>query len=449
MLRSRERQEVFQFIETKRRANELPAQPVTQPISDREWSQPAVEAPGESQVREREPHRERATLPEFPKAAWRGVFADYRAANERATEASDIFHFAALWARCAVALGRRVHFPYGMTLFPNVYLICFGPTGDRKTTATRRGTELGSACKIIAGGGSGEGLADEFSSANPGEGLLVYAEEFSQILRPGRWEGATVLPLLTQCFDCPERYEMKFRKAPVSLERPTPTLLAGTTPDWFWQDFHPRDFQGGFGNRLFFVTGKRKAPIALPARVDVTPISAAVDALCDIRPRELRFEPRAQLLWEQFYSAWNDEESRLEPLLLATVQRIPAYMLKLAMLYAATEKTLPKITCDQLSAAILVGQFGKECASELLTLQNAGTNARKELERCILAYVAACTDENPTKRDVYRTLARHYKDSEEFNRAFDSLVRVGALFTHDAGRNSVLVSTEPFPNNWR
>src|SRR5229473_6910856 len=47
---------------------------------------------------------ERSQSVPFPRAAWRGVFADYRAAMERATEASDVFHFASLWARGAVAL---------------------------------------------------------------------------------------------------------------------------------------------------------------------------------------------------------------------------------------------------------------------------------------------------------------------------------------------------------
>jgi hypothetical protein len=392
------------------------------------------------------PQPECAVQPEFPSAAWRPLFAEYRTRMERATEASDAFHFAALWAQCAVALGRRVHFPYGMQLFPNVYLVCFGPTGDRKTTATRKGTELGSL-KVIHGGGSGEGLADEFSSAKPGSGLLVYAEEFSQILRPGKWEGSTLKPFLTQCFDCPQRYEMKFRKSPVKLEQPTPSLLAGTTPDWFWQDCRPGDFQGGFANRLFFFTGARKPPLPLPESPKLDAISEGVDSLRTIQPCEAHFEPKARMLWESFYGAWQGQDSRREPLLLAAVQRVPAYILKLAMLYAATESTLPEITCDQLSAAILVGTYGEACSAELLALQNAGTSPRKELERRILAYVS--TQQYVTKREIYRALSRHYRDTEDFNRAFDSLLRAGQLFTREAERKSVQVSIEPFSNAWR
>lgn len=396
---------------------------------------PGAEAPT---IQESQP-----ALPAFPKSAWRGVFSEYRTAMDRTTEASDAFHFAALWARCAVALGRRVSFQYAMQLFPNVYLVCFGATGDRKTTATRTGSKLGTPYNLISGGGSGEGLADEFSGAEPGQGLLLHAEEFSQILRPGRWDGSTLKPFLTQCFDCPERYQMKFRKNPIEIEQPTPSLLAGTTPDWFWQDFQGRDFQGGFGNRLFFFTGERKGEVPLPEAPNLEAISHAVDALADIERCQARFESRARALWVKFYQAWGAEDSKRDPLLLAAVQRIPAYVLKLGMLYAALESTLPEIQYEQIAAAILVGRYGEACAKELLSLQNAGTNPRKELERRILAFVATQPSRVTTKREIYKKLWRHYSDTEAFNRAFDSLARAGELFTKAAGRGRVEVSTEP------
>jgi hypothetical protein len=250
-------------------------------------------------------------LPEFPEVAWRsGIFDDYRKANQRATEASDAFHFASLWARSAAALGRRVHFHYGMKLYPNVYIVAFGTTGDRKTTATRQAAELGNGLKIISGGGSGEGLADEFSRVKPGEGALIHAEELSQILRPGRWDGSTLIPFLTQCFDCPERYEMKFRKSPVLLEQPTPSMLAGVTPEWFWRDFRVNDFQGGFGNRMFFFTGAPKPPLPVPESPDLGGISRSLAALSSIERCEARLDARGTALWEKFYRAWREDEQQ-------------------------------------------------------------------------------------------------------------------------------------------
>lgn len=380
-------------------------------------------------------------LPDFPEAAWRGCFDKYRRIMRRSTEASDVFHFAALWARSAVALGRRVYFNYGMPLYPNAYLVCFGSTGDRKTTATRFATHLGGEFAIIRGGGSGEGIADDFSKATPAEGLLLYAEEFSQILRVGQWTAATLIPFLTQCFDCPDLFELKFRKTPIAVDRPTPVLLAGTTPDWFWQDFRARDFQGGFGNRLFFLSGARKESIAIPEAPVLEPVSTAVQGLERLDQCEARLEGKAAQRWREFYGAWNGNRSRIDPLLVAATERIPPYVLKLAMVYAALEQTLPQIELDQLDAAILVAQYGERCAAELLALQHSATNPRKELERRILAFVNSTLT---TKRRIYRSLQRHYADAEAFNRAFDSLVRAGELFTKPAIHGRIYVSRNPF-----
>lgn len=116
--------------------------------------------------------------PTFPEAAWRGIFADYRSAMRRATETSDAYHFAAVWTRCAVALGRRVQFPYGMGLFPNVYVVCFGPTGDRKSTATRRAMELGADFKVVVVEGRGKDSPMNFPKQTQGRVLTICRRAF-------------------------------------------------------------------------------------------------------------------------------------------------------------------------------------------------------------------------------------------------------------------------------
>jgi hypothetical protein len=392
-------------------------------------------APGES---------EGASLPKFPELAWRGLFDTYRKVVARSTEASDIFHFAGLWANAAARLGRRIWYPFGMKLRPNVYIVCFGPTGDRKTTATRQATEIGTGLMVISGSGSGEGLAEEISHETPGEGVLIHAEELSQILKPGRWDGSTLIPTLTQCFDCPEKYEMKFRKSPISLDRPTPNILAGVTPEWFWRDFRVSDFQGGFGNRMFFLTGSPKRCIPRPELPDLAAIGQELEELAAVESCQARLDEKACELWDKFYMAWREEEMKHnDSLFHVAVKRVPSYVLKLAMLYAASERTLPEIHADQLSAAILVGRYGAECAKELLSLQHTATNPRKELEGRILAYVRTQNGKTASRRHIRRAVQRYYRDVEDFNRALDSLVRAEELFVkRPTGKGPTWISTE-------
>ena len=204
--------------------------------------------------------------PPFPEIVWRGPFAEYRAAMAGTTEAPDVFHFAALWAVAGAYLRRRVFIRCGLPLYPNVYLVTVGVTGDtKKTTAMRLAESLlpEHGVKVLRGVGSAEALADWMGELK-GDSPLIILEEFATLLGRGGWQRSTLLPFLTETFDCPSVYEAPFRTNPITVVEPTPTLYAGTTPEWFWKAMHEVDFHGGFGNRLFFLAGAPKAPISMP-----------------------------------------------------------------------------------------------------------------------------------------------------------------------------------------
>jgi hypothetical protein len=89
--------------------------------------------------------------------------------------------------------------------------------------------------------------------------------------------------------------------------------------------FRVNDFQGGFGNRLFFFTGVRKPAMPLPESPTLEAISKVVDALAVIQTCEVHLDANSRVLWEKFYRVWDAEESRRDPLLLAAIQRILPY----------------------------------------------------------------------------------------------------------------------------
>ena len=217
------------------------------------------------------------------------------------------------------------------------------------------------------------------------------------------------------------------------------SILACTTEAWFWGAVRDSDFEGGFANRFVYVTGPANEPLPLPGIPNLTAAVSAISRLRTLPEQEARLERQAERVWEQFYLAWRKE--KFAPLEGAAVKRIPAYVLKLAMTYAALEGTLPEIRKEQLSAALVVGAYAAKCTRQLIAVRFSGTNAHRELEQRILAAVGQSLT---TKRNLYRSLHRHYRNAEQFNRVFDSMVRAGSLYTKPVEHGRVYVSAEPF-----
>jgi hypothetical protein len=377
---------------------------------------------------EAEEHEESFAL-SLPDIAWRGPFSLYREAMRGTTEASDAYHFCSLWVASAVRLRRRVWFPYGMDLYPNVDIAIFGPTGDRKTTAARGAIKLldNTNTKILQGSGSGEGLADWLNTDATGSppSHFLFLEELSELLARGKWDGATLIPFLTRVFDCPDKYETNYRKNPIALVNPTLSILACTTSEVFWQYIRDLDIRSGFVNRFLLMTGEGKEPIALPAKPsqeNLQKVTTALSRLDTLTPQESRFSPQATELWKQFYSAWRKTE--LDSLVKASTERIPAYVLKLAMVYAALEQTIPSISEDQLKAATAVGRYATKCTEQLMSQHRQGSvQARCE---DTIRRVLKDTPRQLSRRNLWQRVSGRF-DSGMFSKALYGMTLAGEL----------------------
>ncbi len=387
--------------------------------------------------------QEESAVLTFPEIAWRGVFQTYREAMEGTTEASDAAHFAPLWVEAAARLRRRVKFPYWLDPFTNVFLVIFGPTGDRKTTAARHALKLlpdGGPVKVLSGIGSGEGVADWLAPLAPDMAPVshvLFLEELSELLNRAKWDGATIKSFLTQVFDCPERYEVKFRKNPISLHEPTLSLLACTTPALFWQGMTEVDLHGGFGNRLLYLSGPRKEPIALPAKPDYQKLGEVHEALArlnDLTPCEAQLSEEAKEIWRGFYGAW--QCSAPDPLVKAVTERVPSYCLKLSMVYAAFEGTLPSITAEQITAAIAVGHYSTQC-TELLLNERISTSRQGTLETAVLKVLVDASRPLPGWK-IHQRIGGRFA-VEDVTRAVIALARAGAIVQDGKTNRGVLL----------
>lgn len=358
----------------------------------------------------------------FPEDAWRGVFADYKKAMQSTTEASDVAHFATLWAAAAAALERRVWMYSGDFVYPNIYLGFFVGTGDKKTTAQRRIITCNLLqefpdIKIIRKIGSTEGLADELGDAST---YLFLWEEFASLLVHARWSNATLFEFITETFDCPPQWGKAYRKKPIHLINPTPTILTAMTPEWFWKYAQAADFFGGFGNRFLYLTGDPKAPLSDPEPVDdefMTPVKAGLRALAEIPAQCAAWNKEAKAVWREFYLEWG--RNKHAGLLGAALRRLHVYIRKLSLVYAAFEGTLPQITAEQLKAAIAVGKYAVQSTEILLDLQTAFSKPQGELEQRFLKWITA--HQGARVRILQQRMWKHCGDSETFNRVLRSL----------------------------
>jgi hypothetical protein len=373
-------------------------------------------------------------LPPFPASAWRGIFEEYRRAVTHASEVTDAAHFFALWSTIACRLRRRVWTYMAGQVFPNVYLVHYGPTNDKKTTALRFREPLmpGDARVAVTRGiGSVEAMGDWMAQSavplgGPRPAHLVQLDELCTLLVKGNWQASGLLPFLVECFDCPPIFEIPYRNKPVRVKEPTVLLYAGTTPDWFWKNIQERDFHGGFGNRLFFGTGQKKAPLALPPKPDpvrMTRVAEALDALDLGYEGELWLAADAEGPWQDFYERWNAALGGYDEMTAAALQRIPVYALKLALAYAAVEGTGPRITAEEVTAAIAVAEWGAACTQRLIALHTSQAPSA----RCEALVLTVLRRQGPLPPwQIHRRISGRFS-AEELRRALAALAQTGVV----------------------
>lgn len=374
---------------------------------------------------------EDGAVPAFPEAAWRGPFAEYRRAMEGVSEAADVVHFMMLWVAAAMRLRRRVHMQYAYPLYPNIYVTILGASADaKKTTGMRQQNGLipQHGVKVCRGIGSGEALADWMQQPNdaPPVSHLLVIEELAALLKRAHWDGSTLLTFLTETFDAPPLYEAPFRKGSIRLVEPTPSLVAGSTPDWFWKSVHEDDIRGGALNRVFFAAAAPKAPIPRPGPPHAHHLHAvlhALDALDEIGSMEATWSPEAEVVWDTFYLAWKSLlRSGLDGLAGILARRADVYALKLAMVYAAFERTLPLLTAEQMASATLVAGYGIEVARWLVGVRRGGSR-QHDCEQAVLEHLKG----RPLPAwKIHKRISGRWS-ADELDRTLNGLLRTGVL----------------------
>lgn len=322
----------------------------------------------------------------LPETAWTEWARLYRRAVGDSTEAADEFHYLALFTVLATAFGRNLVLHCGRPIYPNMYTVLVGPTGDRKSTAVQLAMELlarvAPQALVLNGLGSQEGLMERMAQAEPGRcRTLLSVDELASFLKKARRESSgSLLEFVTEIFHCPDFKTHSTRSKAIHLELPTLSILAGSTPVWLEAALQQEDILGGFANRFVYVTASPKPDNPLPARPDQ---QALADLVAWVRrataapPREMGWSPGARRLWCDFYVDWRRSTVEAGEQVVALLRRIDLYILKFASMAAAMEGA-PEIAPAHLTSAIELGRFLAGSACRLLGDLGASGDCRLE-----------------------------------------------------------------------
>lgn len=277
-----------------------------------------------------------------------GWWGDYLDLVSPTTSSPDIYHLASILTVVGAMVGRRIGGYLGENQWPILHTVLVGETGlTKKDTAMNRalGTMTYSAngsfnnfFTTLAGVGSAEALADQLGTSN----VLLRLSEFSGFLHKARQPAtANLRPMITELWNCGPEYSLLTRGNPTRIRNPTMAMLAAIPPETLAREMGSEDVQSGFANRLLFVFGTGKQAISRPPSPNWASLG---DLASEMRELILSYAPGTVLQFSRqagtFYDEWFYQFVQrvyLTELERQMAQRVPAYVVRVAILYAIAE----------------------------------------------------------------------------------------------------------------
>lgn len=231
------------------------------------------------------------------------------------TAASKVYHRAAAYTaigalltqenyKCTLAVGTP-------RLWTNLYVVLVG------TTATFKSTPISMVEQLLDGVDAAAGVRDGIKAGDDitPEGLLAYMERRSNtptgpsvimlqtewvnlLMMMNRQYSAMLHPLLIQLYDVANDYKRNLVKKNLKLRYPRLSMLGAITPEKLAQYGESQDWEGGFFNRIVFLS-------ALPERVQEDqpriPQSAYDASITNLMDRMERWRVAREKLGWVFY----------------------------------------------------------------------------------------------------------------------------------------------------
>jgi len=191
---------------------------------------------------------------------WIRAYVEYTSGQE----APEPYHYWTAMSVISTALRKQIWKDRGIyLLYPNLYVIVVGPSGDKKSTALRCGKKLldtlNPTVKIFNGKITGPEVVIKRMSKNQIDGkscLLLFASELSNMINVEVIK-RTFAQFISEVYDADDKFEyIRMGGDDYTIVEPYVTILGASTANWIEEAIPTKQVGGGFTSRIIFVQDK-------------------------------------------------------------------------------------------------------------------------------------------------------------------------------------------------
>ena len=218
-----------------------------------------------------------------------GGFKHFYDAYWGTSEVCEPYIMAGALTQMGIMLGRRSCISIGRkpskrhVIYPNFYAGIIGGTSIARKSSWLRQVRydlqhIDYDVKVMESIASAEGLIDAMSKDDEGDPINTYEQnapegrrtlllfdEMKSLFGTARRQiTSTIIPRLTEAYNCPPALEVNTKHAPIQAHHPVVSILAASTGEWLSDSVTQSDVSGGFINRFAYFLYEYTEPKAEP-----------------------------------------------------------------------------------------------------------------------------------------------------------------------------------------
>lgn len=372
-------------------------------------------------------------------------------------EAPRKFYYWSMLAAISAVLKDRVWFNMGdnYNIYPNIYVLLYGPSGIRKGPAIALAEDLVSKVdntRVIDGRSSIQAVIKELGTmkSRPGKqpfndscGFMVASELSSSIIGDN-----SAMDIMTNLYDRlynekEWNYRLKVGES-VTLKKPTITWLAGTNEALF-RDFVPeKNLHGGLIGRMFIVTETKKHTTnslmfktVAPDKVKLANVLKHVSVMTG----EFKMTPEVRKEVDEWYHAF-DKIAADKKDDTGFVSRALDFVIKVGMLVAAGRRQLPELTVEDMHEGMEVVLPLIDPTKHLVNAAKKTDHASAKKRGLILTYICNQPGFKVERSKILRNLGLQI-NHEDLDNAVQHMIQADVLrIDHSGGKETFVLKIE-------